>query len=68
MQWCRSPRRGRVSLAATAAVLCAGVTAAAGVTGAQAGEQPEAGSIAVNCISAAHPRLAARIARVSTRR
>ena len=63
MRWCRSPRRGRVSLATTAAVLCAAVTAAAGVTGAQAGEQPEAGSIAVNCISAAHPRLAARIAR-----
>ena len=63
MRWCRSPRWGRVSLATTAAVLCAGVTAAAGVTGARAGEQPEAASIAVNCISAAHPGLAARIAR-----
>ncbi len=68
MKWCRSPRHGRFSLAAAVAVLCAGataaagITAAAGVTGARAGEQPEAGSIAVNCISAAHPRLAARIA------
>ena len=63
MRWCRSPRWGRVSLAATAAVLCAAATGAAGVTAARAGEQPEAGSIAVSCISAAHPRLAARIAR-----
>jgi beta-lactamase class A len=62
MRWSRFPWWGRVSLAATAAVLCA-VTGAAGVTGAAAGEQPEAGSIAVNCISAAHPRLAARMAR-----
>ena len=62
MRWSRSPWWGRGSLAATAAVLCAGITGAAGVTGARAGEQPEAGSIAVNCISAAHPRLAARMA------
>lgn len=68
MKWCRSPRHGRFSLAVAVTVLCAGATAAAGitpaagVTGARAGEQPEAGSIAVNCVSAAHPRLAARIA------
>ena len=77
MRWCRSPRWGRVSLATLAAVLCAGVTGAAGAAaigapalagssapaGSFAGAQPEAGSIAVNCISAAHPRLAARMAR-----
>ena len=77
MRWCRSLRRGRVSLAATAAVLCAGVAWAAGPaqamstarvvslarTSSLAGRRAEAASIAVNCISAAHPRLAARLAR-----
>ena len=68
MRWCRSPRRDRVSLAAMAAVLCAGVTGATAagapaLAGSSAGAQPAAGSIAVNCISAAHPRLAARMAR-----
>ena len=69
MRWRRSPR-SRLSLVATAAVLCAGVTGA-GVTGASApalarslaGGRPEAGPIAVNCLSAAHPRLAARLTR-----
>ncbi len=75
MRWCRSPRRGRVSLAAAAAVLCAGVTGAgmfgAGVFGAAApalaksaaGRGADAGPIAVSCLSPAHPKLAARIAR-----
>jgi Beta-lactamase enzyme family len=69
MRWCRSPR-GRLSLVATAAVLCAGGIGA-GVTCASApavarslaGGRPEAGPIAVNCLSAAHPRLAARLTR-----
>jgi hypothetical protein len=54
---------------ATAVALCAGVLCA-GVTGSSpalarslAGRRPEAGPIAVNCLSAAHPRLAARLAR-----
>ena len=65
MRWCRSARWGRVSLATTAAVLCAGVTGAIApaLAGSSAGAQPEAGSIAVNCLSAAHPRLAARLTR-----
>ncbi len=69
MRWSRSPRWGRVSVAATAAVLCAGVTGPAtalgapALAGSSASQQPEAGSIAVSCISAAHPRLAAAMAR-----
>ena len=68
MRWSRSPRRGRVSVAATAAVLCAGVTGATALgapalAGSSASPRPEAGSIAVSCISAAHPRLAAAMAR-----
>jgi beta-lactamase family protein len=73
MRWCRSPRRGRVSLAAAAA-LCAGITGA-GVLGAAlfgaaapalarstVSRRPDAGPIAVSCLSSAHPKLAARIA------
>ncbi len=78
MRWCRSLRRCRVSLAAgagTAAVLCAGVTGvpAPAMSPARvvflarpaspAGRRAEAASIAVSCRSAAHPRLAARLAR-----
>ncbi len=77
MRRCRSLRWGRVSLAATAAVLCAGVTGAAAPAQAMsparaasltrpaslAGRRAEAASIAVSCRSAAHPRLAARLAR-----
>ncbi len=73
MRWSRSPRWGRVSAAATAAVLCAGVTGAAALSatargapalaGSSASRRPEAGSAAVSCDSAAHPRLAARMAR-----
>jgi beta-lactamase class A len=64
MKWCRSPQCGRVSLAAAVAVLCAGVTGAAvpALARPAAGLTPQAGSIAVNCISAAHPGLANRIA------
>jgi beta-lactamase class A len=73
MRWYRSLRRGRVSLAAAAA-LCAGITAA-GVLGAAlfgaaapalarstVSRRPDAGPIAVSCLSPAHPKLAARIA------
>jgi hypothetical protein len=72
MRWCRSLRRGRVSLAA---VLCAGVTGAgvlgAAVFGAAApalarstvSQRADAGPIAVSCLSPAHPKLAARIAK-----
>ena len=69
MRWCRSPR-GRLGLVVTAAVLCAGVTGA-GITGISAaalarplaGGRAAAGPLAVSCRSAAHPRLAARLAR-----
>ncbi|MDX6337661.1 MAG: hypothetical protein QOG05_5001 [Streptosporangiaceae bacterium] len=69
MRWCRSPR-GRLGLVITAAVLCAGVTGA-GITGISAaalarplaGGRAAAGPLAVSCRSAAHPRLAARLAR-----
>jgi Beta-lactamase enzyme family len=73
MRWCRSLRRGRVSPAAAAA-LCAGITGA-GVLGAAlfgaaapalarstVSRRADAGPIAVSCLSAAHPKLAARIA------
>ena len=68
MRWSRSPRWGRVSWAAAAAVLCAGVTGATALgapalAGSSASGRPEAGSIAVSCASAAHPRLAAGMAR-----
>jgi hypothetical protein len=75
MRWCISLRRGQVSLAATAAVLCAGVAGAPALAVSTArvvalarpasmtGRRAEAGSIAVNCLSKAHPRLAARLAR-----
>lgn len=75
MRWCRSPWRGRVSLAAAAAGLCAGVTgagvfgaavfgtAAPALAGSMAGRRADAGPIAVSCSSPAHPKLAARIAR-----
>jgi Beta-lactamase enzyme family len=70
MRWFRSPRRGRVSLAAAAAVLCAGVTGAVvsgtsapAVAGSSGGQRAAAGSIAVSCLSPAHPKLAARISR-----
>ena len=72
MRWCRS-LRGRVSPAAAAA-LCAGITGA-GVLGAAlfgaaspalarstVSRRPDAGPIAVSCLSSAHPKLAARIA------
>lgn len=64
MRWCRTPRWVRVSLVAMAAGLCAGVTVASApaLAGSPASELPDAGSIAVNCLSAAHPRLAARMA------
>ena len=77
MRWCQYRRRGRASLAATAAVLCAGATGAAapppamsparvasvGRPAALSGWRAEAASIAVSCLSPAHPRLAARLAR-----
>lgn len=75
MTWCRSLRRGRVSLAATAAVLCAGIAGAPALAASSVrvmslarpasvtGRRAEAASIAVNCLSKAHPRLAARMAR-----
>jgi hypothetical protein len=74
----RSLRRCRVSLAAgagIAAVLCAGVTGVSAQPmsparvvfvarpASPAGRRAEAASIAVSCRSAAHPRLAARLAR-----
>ena len=64
MRWCRSPWQGRISLAAgigTAAVLCAGVTGAPAQAMSPA-RAAEAASIAVNCHSKAHPKLAARLA------
>jgi len=76
MRWCRSPWRGRISLAAgigAAAVLCAGVTGAPAQAmsparavalaraASLAGRRPAA-SIAVSCHSKAHPKLAARLA------
>ena len=78
MRWCRSRWRGRISLAAgigTAAMLCAAVTAAPAQAmsparavslarpSSPAGRRAEAGPIAVSCLSQAHPRLAARLAR-----
>ena len=77
MRRCRSPWRGRISLAAgigAAAVLCAGVTGAPAQAlsparavalaraASLAGRRPAA-SIAVSCHSTAHPKLAARLAR-----
>jgi hypothetical protein len=72
MRSCRSPRRGRIRLAVrigAAAMLCAGVTGgpAQAMSLARpaplAGRRAEAASIAVSCVSKAHPRLAARLTR-----
>ncbi|HEX3389826.1 MAG TPA: hypothetical protein VHT94_12375, partial [Streptosporangiaceae bacterium] len=62
MRWCISLRRGQVSLAATAAVLCAGVAGVPALAVSTArvvslarpasmiGRRAEASSIAVNCL------------------
>jgi hypothetical protein len=65
MRRCRPSWWDWVALATTAAVLCAGVTGASApaLATASAGRRAEAGSIAVRCHSAAHPKLAARLSR-----